>query len=100
MPMLPLAIDRRARHPAVEAVRRVRALLVQRDRAVAVPIRNSYQRTPPPPADVLTECTATIDSRSPIRRYTRRAMILSPCASSRRSVPGCGTQLVSWPSHR
>ena len=27
-------------------------------------------------------------------------MILSPCASSRRSAPGCGTQLVSCPSHR
>ena len=30
--------------------------------------RNSYQRTPPPPAAVFTEWTATIDSRSSIRR--------------------------------
>ena len=27
-------------------------------------------------------------------------MILSPCESSPRSVPGCGTQLVSCPPHR
>src|SRR5262252_8983598 len=61
---------------------------------------SSYHRTPPPPAAVFTEWTATTVSRPPTLRYTSRAMILSPCASSRRSVPGCGTQLVSWPPHK